>query len=139
MVDKPIHLFSKHPATKDRLRSKCKSCRRKEGRDRYKERREYLNEQNRVWALNNKEYFSEYFHLHRYERNAQAKVSYAVSVGNLIRPSKCSWCNIKCKPEAHHDNYDEPLNVTWLCKPCHAELHVLERKHREIEQTSNSG
>ena len=25
--------------------------------------------------------------------------------------------------EMHHADYDEPLLVTWLCRPCHLALH----------------
>ena len=41
--------------------------------------------------------------------------------GKII-PSHCSVC---LSPEAqkHHDDYDKPLQVRWLCRKCHLELH----------------
>ena len=30
--------------------------------------------------------------------------------------------------EAHHYNYNYPLNVWWLCPSCHKMLHVIQRK-----------
>lgn len=49
----------------------------------------------------------------------------AVRSGKLIRPEHCSACNKKCKPEAHHDDYEKPLEVRWLCRACHIALHKL--------------
>jgi len=30
--------------------------------------------------------------------------------------------------EAHHYNYNYPLNVWWLCPTCHKMIHVIQRK-----------
>ncbi len=43
----------------------------------------------------------------------------AVRDGKIIRPNNCSKCNKECKPEGHHEDYDKPLNVIWLCNSCH--------------------
>jgi hypothetical protein len=29
--------------------------------------------------------------------------------------------------EKHHPNYDQPLNVVWLCRKCHLGLHAMLR------------
>lgn len=47
----------------------------------------------------------------------------ALRAGKLERPSSCSECGIKCRPHGHHENYDEPLVVVWLCPPCHRKRH----------------
>ena len=47
----------------------------------------------------------------------------AIKAGFLIRPSSCSKCLKECKPEGHHDDYDKPLEVRWLCKICHNHEH----------------
>lgn len=52
---------------------------------------------------------------------AKSAVQRAVATGRLVRPGECGACGIECKPEAHHPDYQEPLGVLWLCKPCHAQ------------------
>ena len=48
-------------------------------------------------------------------------VKRAIQNGTLIR-MPCIKCNSE-KSLAHHENYDEPLNVMWLCQPCHKQRH----------------
>jgi hypothetical protein len=53
------------------------------------------------------------------KRRARLVVAMRIYRGTLIRPTKCERCGIECKPEAHHHDYAKPLDVEWLCKPCH--------------------
>lgn len=39
----------------------------------------------------------------------------------LIIPQPCSACGKKA--EKHHEDYDKPLDIEWLCKECHLDLH----------------
>jgi len=58
-------------------------------------------------------------------------VNGAVERGALVRPSACSECGVAPPPrrdggaqvEAHHDDYNRPLDVRWLCKRCHRAWH----------------
>ena len=48
----------------------------------------------------------------------------AVEKGILINPKKCSVCGEeKAKISGHHDDYNKPLEVRWLCSKCHYEWH----------------
>lgn len=47
----------------------------------------------------------------------------AVKTGFLVRPNHCSKCMKECKPDGHHDDYNKPLEVRWLCKVCHNHEH----------------
>ncbi|NIO76290.1 MAG: hypothetical protein GTN69_10510 [Armatimonadetes bacterium] len=58
------------------------------------------------------------------QSSAHAKVAAAIQSGDLVRPGLCSECNAECKPVAHHDSYDKPLNVRWLCRSCHGKHHA---------------
>lgn len=55
---------------------------------------------------------------------ARMKVSKAVKRGVLVRPTACSKCGDgDRKVFAHHPDYSKPLEVVWLCQPCHTRLH----------------
>lgn len=48
----------------------------------------------------------------------------AVESGEVERPCHCAICGKECKPNAHHNDYKEPLNVVWLCTSCHTTYHI---------------
>lgn len=48
----------------------------------------------------------------------------AVVSGKLLRPTQCTECNRPCIPHAHHRDYDNPLDVEWLCSSCHRKVHA---------------
>lgn len=54
---------------------------------------------------------------------ARNTVNWAVYVGKLSKPSFCDECTSKSRIEAHHEDYNLPLEVLWLCTDCHADLH----------------
>lgn len=51
---------------------------------------------------------------------ARAAVRAAIHDGRLVR-LPCERCGKK--GEAHHDNYDMQLEVKWLCRKHHSEVH----------------
>jgi len=64
----------------------------------------------------------------RYPERIKAReiVHKALKTRKLVRPNYCSKCG--CQQErkdivAHHEDYNQPLKVVWLCKKCHHELH----------------
>ena len=54
---------------------------------------------------------------------AQMALGWQVYTGKIKRPIKCSSCKKKAFVEGHHDDYGKPLEVRWLCKPCHTKQH----------------
>lgn len=50
---------------------------------------------------------------------ARQRLNWHVAAGNIIRPSRCTRCLQKGPVEGHHPSYQQPLNVVWLCRPCH--------------------
>ena len=47
------------------------------------------------------------------------------AVRQLSRPDDCSTCKAVGPVEGHHEDYDKPLDVIWLCKPCHTAVHFF--------------
>lgn len=44
---------------------------------------------------------------------------------NLKAPEMCEKCEEFKALDAHHDDYSKPLEVQWLCRQCHANVHQL--------------
>lgn len=44
--------------------------------------------------------------------------------GKLLKPETCENCKGNYKLEGHHCDYNKPLEVIWLCVPCHKEWHL---------------
>jgi hypothetical protein len=53
-------------------------------------------------------------------RSARYAAALAEQLGLITRPKCCSWCRRRMRLERHHWDYEEPLNVTFLCGACHS-------------------
>ncbi len=53
--------------------------------------------------------------------DAHLAVQRAVKAGELEK-QPCEVCGVEAV-DAHHDQYDEPLKVRWLCRRHHTRLH----------------
>ena len=58
---------------------------------------------------------------------ARANLHYAVKTGKVIKPEQCESCELPVDVHAHHEDYLCPLDVNWLCVPCHNKLHQSRR------------
>lgn len=61
---------------------------------------------------------------------AQNLVEQALKDGTLLRPDCCEECGKsgifkdgRTAIQAHHPDYNKPLQVMWLCQRCHHEWH----------------
>lgn len=67
----------------------------------------------------------------RADHDAHHVVEWALDAGALVRPDGCEVCGVVPRPmrngrsaiQAHHDDYSRPLDVRWLCRPCHRAWH----------------
>lgn len=64
------------------------------------------------------------------QQYAKRKVRTAISNGSLVRPPTCQQCgggrplrDGRAFIHAHHEDYSRPLDVIWLCPPCHTAIH----------------
>jgi transposase-like protein len=67
-------------------------------------------------------------------------VEQAIIKGILKRKSQCEICGDtgcfkdgRSKIQAHHDDYNKPLDVRWLCKKCHHDWHINNKAIGENE------
>lgn len=75
------------------------------------------------------------------KKRAQHIVEKAVKKGVLVNPNKCQECGSqnlfkdgRSGIQAHHCDYDKPLDVMWLCQPCHYEWHKNNKPLNETDK-----
>lgn len=81
--------------------------------------------------------------------HAQNMVEYALRVGALVRPDRCESCGARpelmadgrSRIQAHHCDYNKPLEVMWLCQKCHHAWHkgnspLRKEVQRELSQVN---
>ena len=58
------------------------------------------------------------------KRSAHIRLGNAVKSGKIVKPDACSVCgNTQRRIHGHHYDYSKPLDVIWVCPPCHREFH----------------
>lgn len=117
----PVGKFNYSRSSNDGLASHCRECGKKYKKQHYEQHfGEFYNQQ------------VGYRHTHPERRKAFYTVHEATYKGKLIRPETCSKCGEKGYIVAHHNDYDKPLDVIWLCLRCDRQLHAdLRRKEKE--------
>jgi ribosomal protein S27AE len=129
---KPLAEFYKHSAMGDGHLNKCKECTKKDvgahrannidrirAYDRQRANRPERRASNlaitNAWRAED-----------RRRGRAHCQVARAITKGILVR-APCERCG-NPKSVAHHEDYDFPLAVTWLCQPCH------KQRHKELKE-----
>ena len=124
---KPLEEFYKHPKMADGHVNKCKECNKNDvttnrnkniekvraydrARGKIPERIKAGVEINRAWRQEDSRRVA-----------AHSAVARAIRNGLLVR-MPCIRCG-EAKSVAHHEDYDKPLEVMWLCQPCHKQRH----------------
>ena len=78
-------------------------------------------EKNLSGSISKVKYVSE----NRKKKGARLLANLAQEYGFLV-PKPCERCGAQSQHK-HHEDYDKPLDIVWLCVRCHVGLHVGER------------
>ncbi len=109
----------------------CKECERSvKALQRVKYNDTYRKKDKRYYEKNKKliiEKRKKWYQENKLKSSAHNKVKYALFKGILVRPRFCENYNISdyCSDIiiSHHEDYNKPLEVKWLCQKCHMKLH----------------
>lgn len=125
---KPIDDFYKHKYMADGHLGKCKECTKADARANYRvdpiahqnyERQRGKTPERRAKAL---EYQRTRRARKKLESRARNLVGHALRSGALVKEA-CTDCGTSDSIEAHHEDYNKPLDVVWLCFNCHRIRH----------------
>lgn len=125
----PKSEFYQHAMMDDGHLNKCKGCVREYQRQRHHEKM-----QDPEWRERERERSREKFarlgdtwaKTDPVKKAANTAVGSAVKRGDLIPADACEDCGhdfSEFRREAHHEDYDKPLDVEWLCSLCHGKRH----------------
>ena len=114
---KPLEEFYLHPKMADGHLNKCKEC----VKARVGQHRELNLERIRAYdrSRGRRRSLSPY---PQKQRSASNKVGKAIRSGRMKR-QPCVICG-NVKTEGHHQDYDKPYDVVWLCVEHHRRLHA---------------
>ncbi len=55
---------------------------------------------------------------------AKSRAYYKKQKHKLVIPDQCQRCDDRSGIEAHHEDYNKPMDVIYLCKRCHTDEHM---------------
>ncbi len=122
----PLHYYYKHNQMKDGHLNKCKKCSKKDAMDHrannIEKCREYDRE--RFQTEHRKKYHTKKTKEHRLRHpekyKARTWVSNALRDRRLIKQACCVCGSLNST--AHHEDYNKPMEVVWVCQKHHREL-----------------
>ena len=83
---------------------------------------------------NNRPKHSELPEQARKKANARSYLHVYVKRGK-VQKGQCEVCGCE-RAEAHHEDYTKPLEVHWLCRDHHLELHLAIKANQKIQLPS---
>lgn len=105
---------------------RCPLCKREAQNNSNAANPDKLREKGKRRYIANKDYWKKYSDARKNDpfyilkRRARGFVSTGIADGSIIKPSVCERCRlISDRLEAHHADYNKPLDIEWLCKRCH--------------------
>lgn len=129
---KPFEDFYKHSKMADGHLNKCKECAKTDVSNNRLKNIDRIRQYDRDRSKNKKRILASTAYTKSWRAQdsrrqvAHSAVARAIRSGTLVR-QPCVLCGSE-KTVAHHEDYDRPLQVTWLCVPCHV-LHHNRNRH----------
>lgn len=130
----PLESFAKKASNKDGRQERCRECFSAYNKRRYEEKKESIKK--RIYAYreeNPRSVFESRLKtcLKNPSRTRANKViEAALAAGIITNPGICFGCgcdDAEHRIEAHHHDYSKPLDVVWLCTPCHRQMDAQRR------------
>jgi len=140
---KELKEFYKHAQMADGHLNKCKECNKKDVREnrvlkidyyteyernranlpyRVEAREDYAKTERGIIASNKAK--TNWTNNNLVKRSASHIVGNAVRDGKLVKPNNCESCGLNHRRiHGHHDDYNYPMIVRWLCQKCHNKWH----------------
>jgi len=120
--------FQKRNASVDGLTASCQSCLKQRDAARYKTERELRSARQKSYLATpegkaaHKRATEKWQEQNKLRRAAHVILNNALKYKTIER-QLCWVCGTKA--EAHHPDYSRPLDVVWLCKKHHHEVHQM--------------
>lgn len=135
-MQKAHDAFYRHPAMSDGRLGKCIECTKADVAKHRAENLDLIREYDRARSsqphraeLRNK-ITRRWVGEHADRRKAHSIVNYALRSGQIKKAEHCLNCGAGEGLEAHHPDYSRPLDVVWLCVPCHRQTHAMIKSYR---------
>lgn len=119
--------FYKHPNMPDGHVNKCKECNKQDVTNNRHKNIDRIREYDRIRAKNPERAKASYEITKAWRSEDKRRSGCHLMVARAVRNGKlfrqpCVKCG-EVKSLAHHEDYDKPLEVMWLCQPCHKQRH----------------
>lgn len=144
-LELPLTEFNKKRNNKDGLQDKCRKCFSEYNKARYASNKEKFKKDVREYRENNLEsVFKTRLKMcekNPNHKNANEAVSLALQVGAIRNPGICYGCGCDSSEhriEAHHHDYSKPLDIIWLCTPCHRRMDAQRREREGLKPYGGS-
>ncbi len=127
---KPLSEFYKAPGCKDGLANQCIPCVKARARIRQIVKKDEIRAYERKRSKLPHRVEARAKALQKEKEQRPERISARSAVTNAVRDGRlkkmdCAFCG-SSNTVAHHHDYSKPLDVTWLCSPCHTRFHALE-------------
>lgn len=125
---RPLSEYQTRRASKDGLTASCRRCLDLRDADRYKKEKTIRSLRQKAYSQTAEGKSAHTRAISKWKDAQSSRRAANVILGNAVKYGKvkkqpCWVCG--CDAEAHHPDYDRPLDVVWLCRLHHREAHDL--------------